>query len=88
MPYLEDRGARVVLIEKGPKATRGGNSRFTYGDFRIITPGTREIRDLLDPSGMPKRPTAKSPRWMHSNADWARPGSCAANAASAESART
>jgi tricarballylate dehydrogenase len=49
-----DRGAKVCLIEKGPKATRGGNSRFTYGDFRVITSGTKDILDLLAPEGMPK----------------------------------
>jgi tricarballylate dehydrogenase len=49
-----NRGARVVLIEKGPKATRGGNSRFTYGDFRVITPGTKPILDLLDECPFPR----------------------------------
>ena len=49
-----DRGANVLLIEKGLKQTRGGNSRFTYGDFRVITSGTKDILDLLDPSGKPK----------------------------------
>ncbi len=48
-----DRGAKVLLIEKGSKQTRGGNSRFTYGDFRVITGGTRDILDLLDPAGIP-----------------------------------
>src|SRR5450432_1054220 len=48
-----NRDAHVLLIEKGPKLTRGGNSRFTYGDFRIITTGTSDIRSLLSPEGMP-----------------------------------
>lgn len=48
-----DRGAKVILIEKGPKPTRGGNSRFTYGDFRVITTGTDDIRALLDAAAVP-----------------------------------
>lgn len=51
-----NRGANVVLIEKGPQATRGGNSRFTYGDFRVITDGTAAIRSLLCDEGVPSQP--------------------------------
>ena len=50
-----DRGADVVLIEKGPRETRGGNSRFTYGDFRVICKGTTDITRLIDPADMPAR---------------------------------
>lgn len=50
-----NQGADVVLIEKGPQATRGGNSRFTYGDFRVVTNGIGDFRDLIDPADMPQR---------------------------------
>ncbi len=47
-----NRGARVMLVEKGPKVGRGGNSRFTYGDFRVITSGLDDFRDLIDREDM------------------------------------
>jgi tricarballylate dehydrogenase len=47
-----NRGARVLLIEKGPHKTRGGNSRFTYGDFRVVTEGFADFRDLIDETNM------------------------------------
>ena len=50
-----NQGASVLLIEKGPRATRGGNSRFTYGDFRVITGGIGDFRALIDAADMPGR---------------------------------
>ncbi|GHU04692.1 tricarballylate dehydrogenase [Betaproteobacteria bacterium] len=46
--------ARVLLIEKSPKARRGGNSRYSYGDFRVITTGTRDIVELIEREDMLK----------------------------------
>lgn len=49
----KNTGATVLLIEKGPKATRGGNSRFTYGDFRVVTGGMKDFDGLLEREGLP-----------------------------------
>jgi len=48
-------GANVLLIEKGPKKTRGGNSRLSGGLFRIAYPnGTKDFEPLLEGGNLPK----------------------------------
>ncbi|MBI5446503.1 MAG: FAD-dependent tricarballylate dehydrogenase TcuA [Deltaproteobacteria bacterium] len=50
-----NRGARVLLIEKGPREKRGGNSRFSGGHFRIVLEnGTKDLEPLLKDSVLPK----------------------------------
>lgn len=51
----KNRGADVLLIEKGPKKSRGGNSRFSGGLFRIAHPkGTKDFEALVEGSNFPK----------------------------------
>jgi tricarballylate dehydrogenase len=40
-------GAKVLVIEKAPKANRGGNSRFTGGIFRFHHDGMKDIQELV-----------------------------------------
>jgi len=47
-------GAKVLLLEKSPKKSRGGNSRFSYGDFRVATENRKEIQVLLEGANLPK----------------------------------
>lgn len=49
-----NRGARVLLLEKGIRAKRGGNSRFSGGHFRISMEGTKDFAFLLKDSVLPK----------------------------------
>ena len=49
-----NRGARVLLLEKGIKEKRGGNSRFSGGHFRISMEGTKDFSFLLKDSVLPK----------------------------------
>jgi len=47
-------GAHVILLEKAPKKSRGGNSRFSGGLFRIAYPrGTKDFEPLLKGSQLP-----------------------------------
>ena len=50
-----NRGAGVLLIEKGPKARRGGNSRVSGGHFRIACEkGTEDFPFLLEGASLPQ----------------------------------
>lgn len=42
-----ERGARVLLLEKAPQEWAGGNSYFTQGSFRTAMSGLDEARELL-----------------------------------------
>ncbi len=44
----QNQGAKVILIEKGPKKTRGGNSRLSNAYFRVATESQRDIKALLE----------------------------------------
>ena len=50
----KNAGANVLLLEKSPKKSRGGNSRFSYGDFRVATENKKEIQVLLEGANLPK----------------------------------
>ncbi len=51
----KNRGVNVLLIEKGPIKTRGGNSRTAGSVFRIAYPnGTRDFEPLLKGAQLPK----------------------------------
>ena len=51
----KNAGANVLLIEKAPKKSRGGNSRLSGGLFRIAYPGgTRDFEPLLKGTNVPK----------------------------------
>lgn len=41
-----EQGASVVVLERAPEAERGGNSRFTDGQMRIVYGGAEDIRAL------------------------------------------
>ena len=47
-------GANVIVLEKSPRKARGGNSRFSYGDFRVATENRNEIDVLLQGADLPK----------------------------------
>jgi tricarballylate dehydrogenase len=47
-------GADVIVLEKSPRKARGGNSRFSYGDFRVATENREEIDALLQGADLPK----------------------------------
>ena len=40
-------GARVLVLEKAPRAKRGGNGYFTTGIYRIVHNGLEDLRDLI-----------------------------------------
>jgi len=50
----KNAGANVLLIEKASKKTRGGNSRFSGGLFRIASEGTKDYEPLLKGTNLPK----------------------------------
>jgi len=50
-----NHGARVLLLEKGPRERRGGNSRLADGEFRVaFDKGLPDFEYLLKDSVMPK----------------------------------
>jgi tricarballylate dehydrogenase len=49
-----NKGAAVLLIEKGPKKSRGGNSRHSDGRFRIASENSGEILSLVENTKLPK----------------------------------
>jgi tricarballylate dehydrogenase len=49
-----NRGRHVLLIEKAPKAKRGGNSRFSGGLFRVAIEGENDILPLIEQDKIPK----------------------------------
>src|SRR5687768_4354748 len=44
-----ERGARVLVLEKAPRAWAGGNSAFTAGAMRVAHAGLEDVRDLVEP---------------------------------------
>ena len=51
----KNAGADVLILEKAPKKSRGGNSRFSGGLFRIAYPGgTKDFEPLLKGVNLPK----------------------------------
>jgi tricarballylate dehydrogenase len=49
-----NKGKNVLLIEKGPKKSRGGNTRFTDGRFKIAAESDRDIISLVEEAKLPK----------------------------------
>ena len=49
-----NRGANVLLIEKGPKKSRGGNSRLSDGNFKIATESEKDPKGLIEGGKLPK----------------------------------
>jgi tricarballylate dehydrogenase len=43
-----ERGARVTVLEKAPRAWSGGNSAFTAGAMRLAHGGLDDLRDVLE----------------------------------------
>jgi tricarballylate dehydrogenase len=43
-----ERGARVLVLEKAPRAWTGGNSAFTAGAMRLAHGGLDDVRDLVE----------------------------------------
>jgi tricarballylate dehydrogenase len=43
-----ERGARVLVLEKAPRAWSGGNSAFTAGAMRVAHDGVASLRDVLE----------------------------------------
>lgn len=43
----QETGAKVLVLEKAPKAQRGGNGCFTLGSYRATHKGIEEIRKLI-----------------------------------------
>lgn len=48
-----ERGARVVMLEKGPTEWVGGNGWFTAGAFRLAHRGLADVSDLIEPPETP-----------------------------------
>lgn len=46
-----EAGARVVLLERAPRESRGGNSAFTGGAFRIAYDGVEDLLKLMPDLG-------------------------------------
>jgi tricarballylate dehydrogenase len=42
-----EAGARVVMLEIAPEETRGGNSCFTGGAFRVVYHGAEDLAQLI-----------------------------------------
>jgi tricarballylate dehydrogenase len=49
-----NRGVSVILLEKGPREKRGGNSRLSGGHFRIVHSGTDDLLKLVAGSALPQ----------------------------------
>ena len=43
-----EQGARVLLLERAPEESRGGNSAFTGGGFRMVHHGLEDVRKLIE----------------------------------------
>jgi len=50
----KNSGAKILLIEKSSKKSRGGNSRLSGGLFRIASGGTKDYLKLLEGANLPK----------------------------------
>jgi tricarballylate dehydrogenase len=44
-----ERGRRVVLLEKAPRAHAGGNSYYTIGSTRMVHDGLEDLLEVLEP---------------------------------------
>lgn len=44
-----ERGRRVIVLERGPRETPGGNSFFTAGATRIPHAGLEDLRSFIEP---------------------------------------
>ncbi|CAI7981067.1 tricarballylate dehydrogenase [Frankia sp. Hr75.2] len=44
-----ERGRRVLLLEKAPRALAGGNSYYTLGATRMVHAGLGDLLDILEP---------------------------------------
>jgi tricarballylate dehydrogenase len=44
-----ERGRRVVLLEKAPRAHAGGNSYYTLGSIRMVHDGLGDLLEVLEP---------------------------------------
>lgn len=44
-----ERGRRVVLLEKAPRAHAGGNSYYTLGSIRMVHDGLGDLLEILEP---------------------------------------
>lgn len=42
-----EAGAKVLVLEKAPKAFRGGNGYFTTGIYRVVQNGIEDCKDLI-----------------------------------------
>ena len=42
-----EQGARVLVLERAPEETRGGNSAYTGGGFRMVHHGAEDIRKVV-----------------------------------------
>ena len=42
-----EAGARVLVLERAPEATRGGNSAYTGGGFRMVHHGADDIKKIV-----------------------------------------
>ncbi|PSJ23869.1 tricarballylate dehydrogenase, partial [Streptosporangium nondiastaticum] len=42
-----EQGSQVLILEKGPRENRGGNSYFTDGAIRCAYQGLDDLRDLM-----------------------------------------
>lgn len=47
-------GANVLILEKAPKKSRGGNSRLSGGHFRIAYKDAKDFEPLLEGNDLPK----------------------------------
>jgi tricarballylate dehydrogenase len=50
----KNRGAKVLLIEKAPKESRGGNSRLSDGNFKIAFESRKDYLRLVEEADLPK----------------------------------
>ena len=53
-----EAGARTVVVERAPEASRGGNSAFTGGAFRVAYAGTDDILKLVPDLSEAERATS------------------------------
>src|SRR3546814_18672871 len=44
----EEKGAKVVMLERAPESEAGGNSRYTAGAMRFAHNGLQDILTLVD----------------------------------------
>ena len=49
----EERGARVLVLERAPEEESGGNSRFTAGAIRFAYRGAEDLKEVMRFLGKP-----------------------------------